>query len=384
MKRFGVIGMGVVGSATAYGLASFDHLAFVYDANEKVRKSLKPEKSVTIVQDLDSIICGPSEYLFVCLPTNDKAQEEKLSKFMVFLAQRYRDLEQELPIFILRSTVPPGFCANLAHDMKTDRLVHNPEFLRAGHEAMDFQSPTRIVLGGPSEFCHAIRSRVYRYCSHKFVITNYVTSECIKLMANAYLAMRVNAFNQLAYECEQFGGDVRQFEEALGYDERIGRVERSVGFGGTCLPKDLNMLGRYTLGDFPAKAIKEMNRVRDRAIGEIHYKTRNKQTIAFLGLAFKPDCEIIRGSVACGILEGLSKLRVADGLSVPRVFDPRVKLPNNPAWTVHASWDSAINQAEAVILAVRHYEFRDFTKRQIRAASLPGALVIDLCSCLSK
>ena len=47
--------------------------------------------------------------------------------------------------------------------------------------------------------------------------------------------------NSVARVCELVGADVKQVAEGMGLDPRIGRafLHAGIGFGGFCLPKDL-------------------------------------------------------------------------------------------------------------------------------------------------
>ena len=71
-------------------------------------------------------------------------------------------------------------------------------------------------------------------------------AELAKLAANAMLAAKVSMANELALVCERFGVEWSNIQSAVGLDRRVGLDHLTVttdrGFGGGCLPKDLDGL----------------------------------------------------------------------------------------------------------------------------------------------
>merc|ERR1712161_2368 len=75
----------------------------------------------------------------------------------------------------------------------------------------------------------------------RVLTTNLWSSECAKLVANAFLAQRVSSINSISALCEATGADVSEISRAVGMDKRIGSkfLQSSVGFGGSCFQKDI-------------------------------------------------------------------------------------------------------------------------------------------------
>jgi UDPglucose 6-dehydrogenase len=93
-------------------------------------------------------------------------------------------------------------------------------------------------------------------------------AELSKLCSNAMLAAKVSMANQLALICERFGVAWAVVQPAVGLDHRIGNTHLNVtperGFGGGCLPKDVDGLiaASAAAGHAPAllSAVVEFNR----------------------------------------------------------------------------------------------------------------------------
>merc|ERR1712151_270345 len=75
----------------------------------------------------------------------------------------------------------------------------------------------------------------------RIITTNLWSSECSKLVANAFLAQRVSSINSISALCEATGANVAEISRAVGMDDRIGKrfLQSSVGFGGSCFQKDI-------------------------------------------------------------------------------------------------------------------------------------------------
>ena len=69
-------------------------------------------------------------------------------------------------------------------------------------------------------------------------------AELIKNGANAFLALKISFANEMAGLAERAGADVGPVLEAIGLDPRIGPtyLHPSFGFGGSCLPKELQTI----------------------------------------------------------------------------------------------------------------------------------------------
>mgnify|MGYP003323492326 CR=1 FL=1 len=78
----------------------------------------------------------------------------------------------------------------------------------------------------------------------KILTTNVWSSELSKLASNAMLAQRISSINSLSALCDKTGANILEVSNAIGHDHRIGKyfLSPSVGFGGSCFPKDINAL----------------------------------------------------------------------------------------------------------------------------------------------
>ena len=156
-----------------------------------------------------------------------------------------------VPVVIIRSTVPPGTTARLQSADDDNDVVFVPEFIGEGVNApyRQMKQPPFLIIGGDSEARkHAanVLSQIYN-SECEFIYTDATTAEVAKYAENYFLALKVSWANELYDICEKVGADFGQMMNAVTHDYRIGRSHTHVyadrrGWDGRCLPKDLNAL----------------------------------------------------------------------------------------------------------------------------------------------
>ena len=159
----------------------------------------------------------------------------------------------ETRTIVLRSTVSIGTTRRLAETYQKD-VVFQPEYGPAetpDHPFNDLRNVRWIILGGaPDATKRAFRAWQQVYSSDITVrFTTWEAAELAKYMENAFLALKVTFCNELFEIAERSGVDYDELRELWLMDPRIGRSHTWVlhdkrGFGGKCLPKDLEALIR--------------------------------------------------------------------------------------------------------------------------------------------
>ena len=233
-----------------------------------------------------------------------------------------REIARHAPgaVVLLRSTLPLGAWADIGRWMgweDASRLALNPEFLRQGTAVSDFLAPTRIVIGTPdgdeSQASRTVR-RIYAGIKSPILLTDFASAEMIKNAANVFLAAKLTFINEIADLCASYGADVEDVVAGIGLDPRIGGsyLRPGIGFGGSCLPKELANIVRLgeaagvdvpmlqgALADNAARPTAIVDRLEAR-VGRLRGRR-----VGILGLAFKPDTDDLRDSPAVAIAEVL-------------------------------------------------------------------------------
>ena len=156
-------------------------------------------------------------------------------------------------IILLRSTVTPGTTRKLQQKYQNLNLVFNPEFLTESNHKSDFVNQDRFILGGGlSDTTKVSDLFEHRFPRVPIIQTDYETAELTKYMNNCFLATKVSFLNEMKQISEKCGADWDVAIKRFLMDSRIGQSHYQVpgpdgklGFGGHCLPKDINALKSF-------------------------------------------------------------------------------------------------------------------------------------------
>lgn len=245
-----IIGYGVVGMATAqlFGIEKR------FDIREDV-------SNITLEQ------ASKCRYIFICLPTpvdNDGNYQLDAIKKVIGDMENFGGGG----IYIIRSTVFPGFAMGLQKELNTDMVISNPEFLSEDTALEDTKSPPFIIIGGLSGIFRDEVKAFYeaRIKSCPIMTTDNTTAEMIKLSMNAYFATKVIFANQLYDACQKIKANYETVKDTM---ERhpFGPKNHFVvwykgkrGVNGHCLPKDSKAFANYANSDL-LKKVTELNQI---------------------------------------------------------------------------------------------------------------------------
>lgn len=251
MKKYEtvIVGKGVVGSATG---KIFNDWVDFHD----------PIKGLVI--DDFSQYC----YAIICVPTPGIAGGLDYS----FLEKSISELKEKNfnGTMVVRSTCDPTWL-NIASTSLYTHIIYWPEFLRERTADYEATHPRSVVLGGEQdslkEFEKYLRNKKHGY-SAEWTLTDYTSASIIKLGLNYALASKIATFNSIYQICESFGVDFKEVRDAIAQDFRIGFGQTDVpgpdgklGFGGKCLPKDLETFSSLDEENIYINALRTYNKV---------------------------------------------------------------------------------------------------------------------------
>ena len=388
-----IIGSGYVGLVSGACFAEVGHNVICVDNNEKKVAQLQAGKIPIYEPGLEDLIhrnvaakrlhfttsteegVDGSDVVFIAVPTPpqpdgsvDLSYIEKVAREIAAVLKpgQYR-------VIVDKSTVPVKTGEKVADTIRRYNkggadfdVVSNPEFLREGCAVPDLMKPDRIVIGGNSERAVALMQKIYEPFMAPVLVTDINSAELIKHAANSFLALKISYINAVARICEASGADVEKVADGIGMDKRIGRnfLNAGIGYGGSCFPKDIAAFIAISedLG-VPFTLLKEVEKInrsqRERFLAKIRealWVLRDKK-IAVWGLAFKPDTDDVRCSVAIDLVNDL----VAEGAEVT-AYDPKgaekaVEFNLVPGAKIVNSPLEAAKGAEALVIATEWKEF---------------------------
>jgi UDPglucose 6-dehydrogenase len=188
-------------------------------------------------------------FAFVCVPTpateSGECDTSAVEEAAAWIESDY---------IVIRSTVPPGTTSRLASRF-TKRIIFQPEYgpgETPDHPYQDPRAVSWIILGGPRAWTVPVCDLYKTIFSSELSIhqTDAITAELVKYMENAFLATKVAFCNEFYDLAQRDGVDYNELRELWLLDPRIGRSHTWVhpndrGFGGKCLPKDLQAIVAY-------------------------------------------------------------------------------------------------------------------------------------------
>ena len=349
-----VIGLGHLGTVASGELAAEGHDVTGLDVDERRVQALQEGRlpfyepglqkclsgavaigNLRFLQSEDFDGCmGDIALIAVGTPTTTSGEAD-LSQVRAALAwvrnQEPRDL-----VLLMKSTVPPGSGLEfLRSDLKGLAVdyIANPEFLREGRALQDWKFPDRIVLGADSCSGKAVNivRKMYSGIEAPFLVTDITSAEMIKYATNAFLATRISFMNEMASLCDAVGASVDAVSEGLALDGRTGnRIHAGVGYGGSCLPKDIRALKHmaHSAGSEAGllrAVVTVNNRQRQLPLSKLDARFGGRLEglkVGVLGLAFKPGTDDVREAASLELIRSL----VERGARV-RAFDPQASPP---------------------------------------------------------
>ena len=348
--RISVIGAGYVGLVTGVCFAKLGNAVTFIEINAERIEAINNKSSPIYEEGLDKLLKSVrikacfdfqevlnSEIIFICVgtPSNEDKfilldQIEKAAKEIGQMLER----REEYCVICVKSTVAPGTTEELVIPIleKSGRkagtdfgVCMSPEFLREGKAVYDFMNPARIIIGEYDKRSGDILSKLYRSFNAPIMRTHLKIAEMTKLASNAFLATKISFMNEIGNICKKLGIDVYEVAKGMGFDDRIGSkfLNAGVGFGGSCLPKDLGgLISKSRQIGYEPNLLQEVLNLNDeQALRLIELLKKHislkDATVGILGLAFKPETDDVRDSRAIKIVQAL----LQEGAKV-KAYDP--------------------------------------------------------------
>lgn len=232
-SAIGVVGLGVVGGTVEAAFKAAHVTTYGYD------------RYLGIGSPADLSRCS---VVFLCVPTPSGTDG---SHDVTEVTYAVREIEPHLrdgAVIAIKSTVPPGTCDEIGSLYPRLELASVPEFLVASRAVESFVSPDRVIIGARSAETSSLLAELMSKVAAEapLVVVRPAEAELMKLCSNAMLAAKVSMANELSAVCNRFGIPWTRVQAVVGLDRRIGPDHLTVtsegGFGGECLPKDLDGL----------------------------------------------------------------------------------------------------------------------------------------------
>jgi UDPglucose 6-dehydrogenase len=398
MKRISIIGAGRVGLVVAACFAKMGNKITVVDVDEsriaEINSGVSPvaepgldeilnQFEIEATSDYEKVI--DSEAIFICVNTPAKKDGSISLENIVAVTEQIGNVLKRgggYPLITVKSTVVPGTSEELILPILESSgkragqdfgFCVSPEFLRGGKGIEDFMNSARIIIGEHDtksgdmlcDLCQVFKAPIMR--------TDLRTAEMIKYASNIFLATKLSFINEIGNICKLLGIDVCEVAKGMGFDDRIGAkfLNAGLGFGGSCLPKDLKaLIARAKEIGYEPRLLEQVLSLNERQALKVlellkrHIPVRGS-TVGLLGLAFKPGTDDISDSMAITIAATLAE----EGAKI-KAYDPLAMHNFQKSFPhVECSTPEEVLSCDAVIIVTEWEEFNQLDYK--------GKIVID-------
>ncbi len=346
-----IVGTGYVGLVTGVGIASLgNNVTFIDLDADKIdklsNKSLpfyepgldkhfednKTFERMEFVSKYSEVNWDEKDIVFICVQTPNNLETNSVdTKFLESAINEINNLDNKDIVTTIKSTIPPyeieKICKKVGLD--SNSLTFNPEFLREGTAVDDFFNPDRIVLGGNDSSKIEKLKELYSNFDCEVIVTDPISSQLIKYLANTYLPLRLSFVNEATRLVKSSGGNLSDVLKGVGMDSRIGShyFRPSPAWGGSCFPKDVVEVNNfYDSSELELPLISniiESNKIQTNwttKMLESTYKDKNLKGIILVGAAFKEDTDDLRNSPTIEIYNQIKE----DGINV-KIYDSMIE-----------------------------------------------------------
>lgn len=310
------------------------------------------------------------------------------------VAQSIGNYMMDYKLIIVKSTVPVGTSDKVQDAIRSQLqqrqvncnfdIVSNPEFLKEGAAVDDFMKPDRIIIGAAKLQAIEIMRELYAPFNRnhdRLLVMDIRSAELTKYAANAMLATKISFMNEMATIAEKVGADIEHIRIGIGSDPRIGFdfIYPGVGYGGSCLPKDVQALlctAKSVGVDVSIlSSVQQINQAQKKVLFNKIQRYFNHQLqdkrFALWGLAFKPNTDDMREAPSRIMMEALWQAG-----AIVQAYDPKALQEAQRIYGQRAdlqlcsSPEAALEQADALIILTEWNVFRspnfELLKKKLR------------------
>ncbi|HEY8427709.1 MAG TPA: nucleotide sugar dehydrogenase [Sandaracinaceae bacterium] len=329
-----VVGLGYVGTVVAASLASAGRRVIGVDRRPEIVDALErgvapipepglPERiararmqgTLRCTTDLEEAAAATVGSL-ICVGTPVGPDGRLIEADVLDACERIAASARPGHVIVVRSTVPPGLYARAVARVRAASdeiyLALNPEFLREGSAIADHEDPELVVYATEDEPAARFVEALYAHQRERLHRTDPPTAEVLKLVNNAWHALKVAFANEVARVAKPIGVDPFAVMQLLCADTKLNTsaayLRPGLPFGGACLVKDVASLAA-TARDAGADAplIASILPSNDAHLAHLVsvVLAHAPRRVAIVGVGFKPGASDVRDSAPVRLVHAL-------------------------------------------------------------------------------
>jgi UDP-N-acetyl-D-mannosaminuronic acid dehydrogenase len=395
VKSICVIGMGYIGLPTCAILASRGFSVLGVDVNPKVVERVSRGEIHIVEPDLDGLIQKvvsngklrasltpeAADAFIIAVPTPITESRDPDTSYVFAAGKAIAPYLKPGDLVVLESTSPVGTTRDLCAAMAKERpdltfptgeageeadvlVAYSPERVLPGRVLTELVNNDRSVGGLSKRSSQAAGLMYSSFVAGELFMTTAETAELVKLTENAFRDVNIAFANELAAVCSHLKINVWEVIELANRHPRVSILQPGPGVGGHCIAVDPYFIISAAPEQSPLMArARKINSARPHAVVEeikAVLDPSKTETVACLGLSFKPNIDDLRESPAVEVVELLAQT----GLCKVIASEPHTDAL--PASLLEKGIEfrdalTAIDRADIVVLLVdhRHFNFID-------------------------
>jgi len=409
-QKICLIGLGYVGLPLAVAFAEkFQVIGF--DINPIRIQELKDgfDRTLEIEDDLLGLVKSNISYTsdiqdakdcniyIVTVPTPiDKANRPDLTP-LIESSKTVGTVLKKADIVIYESTVYPGVTEDIcvpelekSSGMKFNQdffCGYSPERINPGDKEHTVTKILKVTAGSTPEIARYVDD-LYKQVitAGTYMASSIKVAEASKVIENTQRDVNIALMNELAHIFDQMDIDTNEVLEAAATKWNFIKLTPGL-VGGHCIGVDPYYLTfkAEELGYRPdlILASRQINNgmskyIADKTIKEMIKagKVIKDSNVLMLGVTFKEDCPDMRNTKVVDVIEELKDF----GVNVD-VYDPWVDPNEEKKWYTHGIISNPLDgnkQYDAIVVAVAHKEFKEYTADAYLKLSNGKEVVIDI------
>lgn len=403
IKTVSVIGMGYIGLPTCAMFASRGFRVIGVDVNESVVEKVNRGEIHIVEPDLDGLIQKvvaqgslrafstpqPADAYVIAVPTPITDDFRPDVSYVMAAARSIAPILKKGDLVVLESTSPVGTTRSMSRvlaELRPDLVfpsdivedsdvyvAYSPERVLPGKVLTELINNDRSI-GGLSRRSSERTAALYAsFVAGDLFVTVAEAAELVKLTENAFRDVNIAFANELAAVCQDLSLNVWEVIDLANRHPRVNILQPGPGVGGHCIAVDPYFIIDAAPDSTPLmRSARRINSQRPHAVVkdiEALLVPDRKQTVACLGLSFKPNIDDMRESPAVDVVDLLSNnkdIRLV-------VAEPHARaLPNalQGKDIVFTDALTAIDEADIVVLLVDHRQFNFIDSESLKDKKL--------------
>lgn len=124
-------------------------------------------RSLNLTATTDTASYSTADIVIIAVPTNYDPRKQFFDTSAVenVIDAIVKNRADDLPLIVIKSTIPVGYTESLCKRYQTDNIIFSPGFLREGRVLYDNLHPSRIIVGVSSDANNTVKTKAEAFAN---------------------------------------------------------------------------------------------------------------------------------------------------------------------------------------------------------------------------